>query len=152
MVRSRVSERISRSPDEVWDELERLEDHAEWMADAVGVEFLGEQRRGVGTRMEVNTRVGPLRTNDVLEFTRWDPPHAMAVSHRGLFGGEGEFLLTRDGSGTRIVWTERLRFPWFLGGPIGAVAARPILRRIWRGNLRRLKGRIERTNQGGSIP
>lgn len=143
MARSTVSVRIARTPTEVWAELERLELHAEWMADAVGIEFLTERRRGTGTRMKVDTRVGPLRTSDVLEFTEWVPPRVMRVSHRGLITGEGEFRLTPDGAGTRVDWSERIRFPWYFAGPFGAAVARPILRRIWRGNLRRLKERVE---------
>jgi carbon monoxide dehydrogenase subunit G len=143
MARSSVSVWIARPPAEVWVELERLEDHAEWMADAVGIEFLTERRRGIGTRMKVDTRVGPLRTSDVLEFTEWDPPHVMGVAHRGLITGEGRFRLIPDGSGTQVDWSERIRLPWFFAGPIGAAVAAPILHRIWRANLRRLKERVE---------
>lgn len=120
-----------------------MEDHAEWMKDARAVEFLGDQRRGIGTRMRVTTRVGPLRTTDVMELTEWEPPSVIGVSHRGLIGGAGVFRLEPEGEGTRFEWSEDLRFPWFLGGPAGAFLARPILRRVWRGNLQRLKERVE---------
>jgi carbon monoxide dehydrogenase subunit G len=139
-----VSTFIPLPPDAVWAEVERIEDHARWMTDAVAIEFEGDQRRGVGTRIRVATRIGPFRTTDLMEFTRWERPATMGVTHRGLFSGVGEFRLRPEGGGTRFEWTEQVRFPWFFAGPLGAVVARPILRRIWRGNLRRLRERLDR--------
>ena len=49
----------------------------------------------------------------------------------------------RGAAATRFGWDERLRFPWFLGGPVGAVLAVPILTRIWRRNLANLRARVE---------
>jgi hypothetical protein len=40
-------------------------------------------------------------------------------------------------------WVEDLRFPWWMGGPVGLAVARPLLARIWRGSLMRLKERLE---------
>ena len=138
----RVSVLVPAPPAVVWAEVERIEDHPTWMADAVGVEFTSDERRGVGTRISVLTRIGPFRTTDEMEFTEWIPPRAMGVSHQGLFTGTGRFTLEPHGDGTRFTWTEEIRFPWFLGGPIGALVARPILTAVWRGNLRRLRERL----------
>ena len=44
---------------------------------------------------------------------------------------------------TYFQWEEKLRFPWRLGGPVTALAAWPVLRSMWKGNLLRLKTRIE---------
>ena len=137
-----VSVDLPAPPDEVWEEVARLEDHVEWMADAERIDFVGEQQRGTGTRMEVETRFGPLRTTDVMEVTEWVPGERMAVVHRGLFTGEGAFTLTPQEGGTRFTWTERIFFPWFFGGPIGAWFARPVFGWVWRRNLRRLRERF----------
>ena len=127
----------------VWADLSRLETHVEWMSDARSLEFLTDTRGGVGTRFRVATRIGPLRTSDVMTVTEWDPPHRMAVSHDGLFTGNGRFTLDAVAGGTRFEWHEAIRFPWYLGGRLGALAARPALEAIWRRNLRRLAARFD---------
>lgn len=137
-----VSTIIPRPVTEVWAEVERIEDHVEWMADAHSLEFLSDSRRGVGTRIEVETRVGPLRTTDVMEFTEWEPERAMGVVHRGLIGGTGRFELSEVAGGTRFTWTEQLEFPWYLGGRLGAWFAKPVLRWVWRRNLDALAARF----------
>mgnify|MGYP001813009881 CR=1 FL=1 len=98
----RVTVDIPASPDEVWADIADLASHVEWMADAERIDFLSEQHSGVGTRMEVLTKVGPLSTTDVMEFTAWEPPHRMAIRHEGLVSGEGEFLLEPTEGGTRF--------------------------------------------------
>lgn len=134
-----VSVLIPASLETVWAEVERLENHPQWMTDAVGIEFDDDRRRGVGTKIRVATKIGPFRTTDAMEFTEWERPRAMGVAHKGLFTGTGRFTLEAEGDGTRFTWTESVLFPWFLGGPLGAFVARPILTRIWEGNLRRLR-------------
>lgn len=138
----RVSVVIPASPGRVWDEVERIEDHPRWMADALDVDFHTERRRGVGTRIAVLTRIGPFRTTDEMEFTHWERPRCIGVVHRGLFTGTGLFTLEHAGDGTRFTWTEEIRFPWYLGGRLGSLLARPILTRVWRGNLDRLRERL----------
>jgi uncharacterized protein YndB with AHSA1/START domain len=138
-----VSVVIPASRQEVWNELARLESHVEWMADADAVEFLSDISAGAGTRMRVATSFGPLRTSDLMEVTEWEPPTRMAVEHQGLFTGTGEFVLEPAGEDRcTVAWREDIRFPWFFGGPVGAWAARPVFRWVWRRNLRRLRDRI----------
>lgn len=137
-----VATTIAAAPQEVWADIAHIDRHVEWMADARSVAFLGDQREGVGTRIEVETRVGPLRTTDIMEFTVWDPPHRMGVRHDGLISGTGYFeLLPIDGA-TRFTWHEELTFPWWLGGRLGAWLARPVLSWVWRRNLDRLRRRF----------
>lgn len=128
----------------VWADLSDLGSHAEWMADAASITFVDEQRQGVGTRFDCVTRVGPLRTVDRMEVTRWSEGHELAVRHEGLVQGEGVFRLDPvDPDTTTLTWHEDLRFPWHFGGPLAAVFAGPILRRLWRGNLTRFAARFE---------
>lgn len=68
----------------------------------------------------------------------------MGVSHTGVVTGEGKFTLRAIAAHTHFAWEERLRFPWWLGGPIGAAIAGPlILRPLWKRNLKALKRQIE---------
>ncbi len=140
-----VSVDIDAPIDAVWSEVSDLAAHAEWMADAESIVFRGEQRSGVGTVMEVRTKVGPLRSTDIMRVTEWLNGKAIGVHHVGAVSGAGRFVLRPLGPGTRFTWAEHLQFPWYFGGPLGAWAARPVLGWIWRRNLARLKARIEGT-------
>ena len=65
---------------------------------------------------------------------------AMGVRHVGLVTGTGRFTLRRARRGrTRFTWDEQLRFPLWLGGPVGGVVGAPLMRMIWRRSLRNLK-------------
>jgi Polyketide cyclase / dehydrase and lipid transport len=139
---------IDAPPSAVWADVKRLDTHVEWMRDAESIRFRGRRRTGVGTELECRTRVGPLVTTDVLVVVEWRPRRAIGISHEGAVRGRGRFTLRRRRGGrTRFCWSERLRFPWRIGGPLGEVLARPLLRRIWNGNLRRLKARVEGTGR-----
>ncbi len=79
-----------------------------------------------------------------MEVTAWEPGRVMAIRHTGIVTGEGRFELQPIATGTRFVWTEVLRFPRRQGGAVAASLARPVLRRLWRGNLERLRDLVER--------
>jgi len=139
---------IAAPPDSVWAAIERVESHTEWMLDAARITFRSPRHSGVGAEFDCLTRVGPLHTTDHFVITRWDPGVCLGIEHRGAVTGRGEFRLRPLGAGdaTRFCWDETLRFPWWLAGAAGEQLARPVLRRVWESNLRRLKARIE----GGS--
>lgn len=143
-VRIRVCTTIDAPPTDVWNEVEHIERHPEWMADAHDIRFVGSRRSGVGTEFASLTRVGPLPANDVAIVTEWEPRRAMGIVHRGVVTGTGRFTLRRKRGGrTRFCWEERLRFPWWMAGVVGERVAKPILKRIWRRNLQALKTRVE---------
>jgi uncharacterized protein YndB with AHSA1/START domain len=134
------------TPDALWSTLAQVERHVDWMADAESIEFLTDARGGVGTRFVCVTKVGPIRLRDVIEITAWEPGRAMGVRHDGLVTGEGRFTLLPldEGRRTRFTWTEQLRFPWWLGGPVTSrIGGRQVMARIWRGNLSRLRRLVE---------
>jgi uncharacterized protein YndB with AHSA1/START domain len=141
----RVCTTIAAPPDVVWRAVERIETHTEWMADAETITFRSVQQEGVGAEFDCLTRVGPLRTTDRFVVTRWDPGVAMGIEHRGAVTGVGEFRLgpLAGGASTEFCWEETLTFPWWLGGVAGERFGRPVLKRIWEGNLGRLKRKVE---------
>lgn len=139
MVRIEVSREMAVPHELVWEALADFGSHAGWMKDAESLEFSSEQTTGLGAVMEVETRIGPFRTLDILEVTGWDEGRSIDVAHRGLVTGEGRLEATAIDRRTQVSWVENLQFPWWLGGPVTAWLARPVLAAIWRGNLRRLE-------------
>jgi carbon monoxide dehydrogenase subunit G len=142
MAHIQVATTLPADPATVWEDVQQLETHVEWMADAESIEFAGEQKRGVGTVMRVLTKVGPLQTTDVIRVVSWEPNRTIGVTHEGLVTGRGEFRLEPTADGTRFVWEEELSMPWFFGGPVGAWFAAPVLRWVWKRNLARLARRF----------
>jgi hypothetical protein len=141
MPRIEVTTVLDAPPAEVWDRIADVRTHVDWMADAEAIRLSSDQHEGRGTTFECDTRLGPFRLTDRMEITEWQPGAAMGVRHTGLVTGEGRFTLEPvSGGRTRFTWTETLRIPWWLGGPVGA----PVLRRVWRGNLARLQERFRR--------
>ena len=142
----RVTIEIDATPARVWEVVEPVENHVDWMHDAVAIRFTGEQTRGVGTEFLCDTKVGPIKLVDRMEITEWLPGEVMGVRHTGLVTGSGRFTLEPIDLGrrTRFVWQEELTFPWWLGGPVGAyIGGKVVLRAIWNRNLRGLKQLVE---------
>ena len=141
-----VSIEIDATPERVWQVVEPVERHIDWMHDAVAIHFQTEQTRGVGTTFLCDTKVGPIKLVDHMEITEWKPGEAMGVRHVGMVTGSGLFTLTPIDleRRTRFAWAETLIFPWWLGGPIGAfIGGKIVLRTIWKRNLRELKQLVE---------
>lgn len=131
---------LDEPPAVVWARIADVRTHVDWMADAEAIRITSERREGVGTTFECDTVVGPIRLVDRMEITDWVPEQCMGVRHTGLVTGEGRFTLAPvSGGRTRFTWREELRFPWWLGGALGAAAGAPVLRRIWRRNLDHLR-------------
>jgi len=135
----KVGVTIAAPPSAVWAVIEPIERHVEWMSDAVEIRFTSGRRRGIGTTFDCVTRVGPFRTVDKMTVTEWSPGRAMGIEHRGAVTGRGRFeLRSRPRGRTRFAWREELVFPWWFGGPVGALLAKPVVRRIWKRNLANL--------------
>ena len=146
MSRIAVSIEINATPAEVWAIVEPVENHIDWMHDAVAIHFQTEQTRGVGTTFLCDTKVGPIKLVDRMEITAWEPAEKMGVRHTGMVTGTGLFTLTPIDLGrrTRFAWDEDLIFPWWLGGSIGSfIGGKLVMKPIWRRNLRGLKQIVE---------
>lgn len=146
-VNIRVSTVVPAPPAAVWEDLRHIGRHVEWMGDADSIRFLTDATEGVGVLFECVTRLGPVRLIDRMEVTAWRHAQTMGIRHRGVVTGVGEFRLApRPAAGgevhTQFEWSEWLKFPWWMGGPVGAVAARPVLRAVWKRSLRRFAARF----------
>lgn len=141
-----VSIEFDATPARVWEVVEPIERHVDWMHDAVAIRFVSEQTRGTGTEFLCDTKVGPIKLVDRMEITEWVPGEVMGVRHTGLVTGVGRFTIEPIDLGrrTRFTWAEDLTFPWWMGGPIGAwVGGKVALGPIWKRNLRNLKRLVE---------
>jgi carbon monoxide dehydrogenase subunit G len=128
-----------------WSALADIASHVEWMADAESITFTSAQRTGVGVTFDCRTKVGPFTTTDKMTVTSWDERSAIGVRHTGIVVGTGVFELSEVSAlATKVTWTEDLRFPLWLGGAVTAALAKPVLKRIWRGNLHRFSTVVSR--------
>lgn len=135
---------IEAPSSEVWRHAADLASHTEWMRDAASIEFLSDSSSGVGTTMRVLTKVGPLRTHDVMEVVRWEAPRLIEVRHQGIVTGMGRFEIEPlDAERTRFSWIEELEMPWFFGGKLGLPVSERVLEQIWKANLRGFKRLVE---------
>ncbi len=139
-----VSTVIDSTPEEIWADVRNIASHVDWMADATEIRFTSEQREGIGTSFECDTKIGPLKTTDLMEITAWDDAERMGVRHTGMVTGVGDFTIRPLSPGrSEFRWEEDLTFPWWLGGPIGEFFGRPVLALVWTRNLKRLRERFE---------
>lgn len=146
MATIRVCTVIDAPPDAVWRAVEDISTHVDWMHDAVAIRFTSESTSGTGTTFDCDTKVGPFRLTDRMEITEWDPPRTMGVRHVGVVTGTGAFTIDPIGSErSGFTWRERLVFPWWMGGPIGAFFGGFVLRLVWKRNLKGLRRIVETT-------
>ncbi|MDP6964297.1 MAG: SRPBCC family protein [Acidimicrobiales bacterium] len=140
----RITEEIEAPPEMVWNTISDIQTHVNWMADASEIRITSEQTEGVGVTFDCDTKVGPLRTTDKMQITEWTPNQTLTISHKGLVEGKGSFVLERNSDGkTLFVWEESLDFPLLLGGRITGFFAKPVLKKIWKKNLYKLKHLVE---------
>ncbi len=85
----KVSTTINAPIKTVWNEVSRLEKHTNWMNDAEKIDFLSENNSGVGTKMKVLTKVGPIKLYDYMTVTEWVSEETIAVDHTGIISGKG---------------------------------------------------------------
>jgi len=135
-----VSIVINCSTSELWDYLKNIEDHVEWMADAYSIDFTSSQKSGEGTTFDCLTKIGPIKLNDKMTITEWVDEERMGVKHSGIVTGSGVFTIEKiSDQETFFSWQESLKFPWYMGGPVGALISKPILTWVWKRNLKELR-------------
>ncbi len=141
----RVATLIAAPRREVWEAVRDIGSHVRWMHDAERIRITSGRHHGVGTTFDCDSRLGPFRLTDHMEVIEWKPGRAMTIRHVGAVRGVGRFSLRRrrGGAATLFVWKEVLRFPWWMGGPVGGALTRPFFRHMWKKNLGNLKALVE---------
>jgi len=116
--------------EDVWMAMTDWSRQREWMV-GTRVFVVAGDGRSVGSRLLGFTGLFDVGFVDLLEITEWEPPRRCRVRHAGsLLRGWAEFAVEPAGSGSTISWTECLRQPVALAGPLLAVGMRASLRRL----------------------
>lgn len=138
---------IHRPAEAVWPYLVDWERLDRWMKEARDFRVIGEQREGVGVEAEATIRVAGITTRDRVRVSLWRPPEALEIQHLGWVKGTGYMELSPTEVGCSLFWREELFAPL---GPVGRTGLRlisPIMRRVFRRDLRLLKDLVE--GEGG---
>jgi len=139
MARVRVSRVVNAPLADVWAVVADIGGHARWQVDVRAIEFTSVEQRGVGAQYLCAARLGPIRMRIPMTVTEWRERKAVAVRYDGRLSGGGRITVSRrPRRGTKVTWSARLRMPWSLGGPVGAMVAARVLRAVWKRNLANL--------------
>ncbi|QXJ24548.1 SRPBCC family protein [Actinomadura graeca] len=129
------AEAVSDAPPErLFEVLTDWPRHAEWMPFTSA-----EGGREEGAELRAWTGVGPVGFLDTMVITDWRPGRRVAVRHTGrVVRGEAWFTVRPEGSGSRVVWAERVDLPLGPLGRAGWLVAGPAVRAFMGLGLRRL--------------
>ena len=72
---------INKPLDTVWQEVKVMENHVNWMEDAVKIDILSENNSGIDTKMNVLTKVGKIKLTDIITVTEWKEKESIGVIH-----------------------------------------------------------------------
>ena len=132
--------RLPLTPERAWRLLTDWERQPAWMRDAESVRVLTDRRAGVGVHVAVRTRVlgVPLFT-ECLEVVAWEPPRRLVIAHRSFIHGVGVWRLDPVPGGSLFRWVEEITLPIPMLGTLALWIYRPVMRRLMRGSMRRLR-------------
>jgi uncharacterized membrane protein len=148
-----TSEVAEAPPSVVWALITDWERQDDWMLESSHVTVISEQREGVGVEAEATIRIGGIKTRDRVRVSGWEPNKRLAIDHRGWVTGHGEILLTPlSGDRTHIFWREELEPPLGLAGAVGMTGFRPMMKRIFRRDLRVLAALARTTAHNRTKP
>lgn len=144
-----MSARINAPPEVVWSYLVDWEHLDAWMTEGKGFKVTSAHRAGLGVTAEATIRIAGITTTDPVEVTRWDPPHALEISHLGWVGGRGLMVCRPAPWGTFMYWKETLEPPLGIAGALGLRIFKPIMRRTFERDLGLLKRLVENARSEG---
>ena len=118
-----ISTLINSPAEKVWSSIADWESQGAWMLQTKVIRT-SKIAEGVGVKIEAFTgpfyRLFPrykfLGLLDLMEVTRWEPPHRCDVIHYGkILKGLGTFeVVALDSSHTTFHWSEEVIAPWLL--------------------------------------
>jgi acyl-CoA synthetase (AMP-forming)/AMP-acid ligase II/ribosome-associated toxin RatA of RatAB toxin-antitoxin module len=139
---------VDAGAERVWDVISDLSSYPGWMAGVTRWQPEGRKRKGAGARYLMRLQVGSAQVGSLIEVVEWDPPGDIAwTSVTGLDQRGRWRLRERRGEGTQVMLRLSYQSP---GGILAYIADRvssPMVRRLLRETLRRLKRNVE----GGQI-
>jgi hypothetical protein len=134
----RMSMEVDAPIETVWEVVADVDRQPEWMAEMSDLRMLTDPPLGVGSRGEATVTVAGISTTDPVTVSVFQPPRRYGIVHEGRISGDGLIALAARAVGgpTIVEWEERLFPPVF--PYVGAAVMRPVLRRIFQGDLERL--------------
>ena len=134
----RMSTEVDAPIETVWEVVADVGRQPEWMAEMSDLRMLTDPPLGVGSRGEATVTVAGISTTDPVTVSVFQPPRRYGIVHEGRISGDGLIALAARAVGgpTIVEWEERLFPPVF--PYVGAAVMRPVLRRIFQGDLERL--------------
>jgi hypothetical protein len=123
----------------VWSYLVDWEGLYRWMSELSALRITSTRREGVGVEGVASVRIGGITTTDRIRVTDWDPPYRLTIVHLGWVSGSGAMVCQENSRGTLFGWTERLEPPLGPVGWIGMQILRPLIKRTFSADVRRLK-------------
>jgi hypothetical protein len=134
----RMSAEVDAPIETVWDVVADVGRQPEWMAEMSDLRMLTDPPLGVGSRGEATVTIAGISTTDPVTVSLFQPPRRYGIVHEGRISGDGLIALASRAVGgpTIVEWEERLFPPVF--PYVGAAVMRPVLRRIFQGDLDRL--------------
>ncbi|HEY0493410.1 MAG TPA: SRPBCC family protein [Candidatus Dormibacteraeota bacterium] len=127
----------------VWSYMVDWEGLHRWMSELSSLRITSTQREGVGVEGLARVRIGGVTTTDKIRVTDWDPPVHLTIAHLGWVSGSGAMVCEETARGTVFTWTERLQPPLGPAGWIGMQILRPLIKRTFVADVRRLKALAE---------
>lgn len=143
---------IATTKEVLWRYLINFEDQPRWMKDAIEIRVRQRSDEIVGTTFETLTKVGPLKTTDVMQVVSVIENRMIEIEHQGLIGGRGFFEVHDFTPGNCIFyWIEELTFPWYLGAAITEQLAGIVLRQIFQRDLNNLRDLVQAEQGTGNL-
>lgn len=138
-----TSIKIDAPPSEVWEYLVDWEHLDRWMREAKRFRLTSQMTQGVGVTAEATISIAGITTTDLVQVTRWNPPDELEIQHLGWVGGHGLMRCIPAPWGTFLYWKESLEPPIGILGAAGLRLFKPLMFKIFQGDLLVLKDLVE---------